>query len=136
VPLTPGSAYSPSDFASAKSLSASGGERENIMVAVRCRPFIKEEAARGADTSSKRAVKLAPDSVQCEWKEDKKTFTFDHVRPFIPRNTARHADSGTALLLLLSLVGLLLTGFFDNLPLPLHHPLLFFCLIASGVPRS
>lgn len=69
--------YNAEDFVSAKSLSDSANS-DNISVVVRCRPFIKEETARGVDTT-KKSVVLSSDSVSCVWKGELRRFNYDHV---------------------------------------------------------
>jgi hypothetical protein len=59
-------AYNSLNFASAKSL-ASNGERENIQVVVRCRPFIRDELARGGGVG-KKSVTMTQTSVSAQWK--------------------------------------------------------------------
>lgn len=52
--------------------SHNGGERENISVVVRCRPFPN-------DPSVKRSVSLTNSAVTAIWKKEARTFTYDTV---------------------------------------------------------
>lgn len=67
--------YTASAFVSERALAA-GAQSENITVVVRCRPFIREESARGADTSRK-SVSLTSTSVSFVWKGEPKKYTYD-----------------------------------------------------------
>lgn len=72
--------YDSSLYSSSESLASSdkGDKGENIRVCVRCRPFNKDDAARGA-VGNRKSVACIGNTVQTVWKGEGKTFTYDAV---------------------------------------------------------